>query len=49
MLILGITVLGLLITGVWAIIDLFLIPSIVREKVEALRQRYTLEALAHAG
>ena len=49
MLLLGLTIFGLLITGIWALIDLFLIPSIISEKVNALRQRYTLEALTHAG
>lgn len=46
MLILGITIVGLLVTGLWAFIDLFIIPSIIREKVDALRQRMTLEAMA---
>jgi TM2 domain-containing membrane protein YozV len=46
MLILGITIIGLLITGPWAFIDLFLIPSIVRKRIEEIRQRLTIEAIA---
>ena len=46
MLILGITFVGLLITGPWAFIDLFLIPGIIRRKTDALRQKLTLEAIA---
>jgi TM2 domain-containing membrane protein YozV len=45
MLVFSITVIGLAVTAVWAFIDLFLIPSIVRENVDAQRQRLTLEAL----
>ncbi len=45
MLILGITIIGLLVTGVWAFIDLFLIPSIIRRRMDELRQRLTLEAM----
>ena len=46
MLILGITILGLIITASWAIIDLFLIPSIIQKRVDGLRQRLTIEAMA---
>ena len=46
MLILGITIMGLIISGLWAFIDLFLIPGIIRERVETLRQRMTIEAMA---
>lgn len=46
MLILGITIVGLLVTGFWAFIDLFLIPGIIRRKTDGLRQRLTIEAMA---
>lgn len=46
MLILGITILGLLITGIWAFIDLFLIPGMIRKRMEETRQRLTIEAMA---
>jgi TM2 domain-containing membrane protein YozV len=46
MLILGITIIGLIISGLWAFIDLFLIPGIIRERVNTLRQRMTLDAMA---
>jgi len=46
MLILGITFIGLLITGPWAFIDLFLIPGIIRGKTDGMRQRLTIEAMA---
>lgn len=45
MLILGLTFFGLLITVPWAVIDLFLIPSIIRDKMDAMRQRMTMDAL----
>ena len=43
MLVLSITIFGLLISGPWAFIDLSLIPSIIREKIDAKRQRMILE------
>ncbi|MEP0189302.1 MAG: TM2 domain-containing protein [Erythrobacter sp.] len=46
MLILGITIIGLLITGIWAFIDLFLIPGMIRDRVNETRQRLTIEAIA---
>lgn len=46
MAILSITVVGLVVTALWAFIDLFLIPSIIREKIDGQRQRMTIEALA---
>jgi TM2 domain-containing membrane protein YozV len=46
MLILGITIVGLLITGLWAFIDLFLIPGMIRKRMEETRQRLTIEAMA---
>lgn len=46
MLILGITFFGLIISGPWAIIDLFLIPSIIRRRTDDIRQRLTIDAIA---
>lgn len=46
MLILGITIIGLIVSGIWAFIDLFLIPSIIRKRMEETRQRLTVEAMA---
>ena len=47
MLLISLTIVGLVVTVIWAIIDLFLIPSIIREKVEGMRQRLTAEALSN--
>lgn len=49
MLILSITIIGLIITFPWHIIDWFLIGGWVREKTEDLRRDYTMQALAGAG
>lgn len=46
MLVLGLTVAGLAVTLVWAVIDLFLIPGFIRRRIEESRQRLTAEALA---
>ena len=46
MLILGVTIIGLFITGFWAFIDLFLIPSIIKKRMDDMRQRLTIEAMA---
>jgi len=46
MLILGITIIGLLVTGIWAFIDLFLIPGMIQRRVDALRQKLIIEAIA---
>ncbi len=48
MLILTITIIGLLVTVIWAIVDLFLIPGIAREEREKLRQQLTIQALGQA-
>lgn len=45
MLILSITIVGLVITGPWAIIDLFLIPGMVQQKIDVIRDRYTLRSI----
>lgn len=46
MLILGLTFVGLIVTGVWALIDLFLIPSMIARRIDELRTRLTLQAVA---
>jgi TM2 domain-containing membrane protein YozV len=46
MLILGITIVGLLITWIWAFIDLFLIPGMIRKRIDETRQRLLVEAMA---
>lgn len=46
MLILGITIIGLFITGIWAFIDLFLIPGMIRKRMDETRQRLMIEAMA---
>jgi TM2 domain-containing membrane protein YozV len=46
MLILGITIIGLIISGIWAFVDLFLIPGIIRKRINDTRQRLTVEAMA---
>lgn len=38
----------ILVGFIWLIVDLFLIPGMVRSKQNDIRQRLTLEALAHA-
>lgn len=47
MLIMTCTLIGLVITIPWHVIDWFLIPGMVREKTEALRRDYTMQALAN--
>jgi TM2 domain-containing membrane protein YozV len=46
MLILGLTFFGWIISGPWAFIDLFLIPSIIQRKVDGMRQKLTIDAIA---
>jgi TM2 domain-containing membrane protein YozV len=48
MLILTITFFGIIISSIWTFVDLFLIPGMIREKIEALRQTYTVTAMASA-
>ena len=43
MLVISLTFYGLIITAIWSLVDLFLIPSIVRERVDQVRQRLLLE------
>lgn len=45
MLILSITLAGLIVTAFWALIDLFLIPSMSKDKVNLARQKMILEAI----
>lgn len=46
MLLCSITLFGLAISGPWAIVDLFLIPGIIREQVDGMRQKMTVGAMA---
>lgn len=46
-LILTITFFGMIISGVWVFIDLFLIPGMIREKQDAERQRLTVQMMAN--
>ena len=46
MLLLGLTIFGLIISGIWAFIDLFLIPSIIKRRIDEIRQRLTIDAVA---
>ena len=46
MLLISLTIIGLVITMIWALIDLFLIPGMIRENVEKLRSELTMAALA---
>jgi TM2 domain-containing membrane protein YozV len=34
---------------IWLLIDVFLIPGMIREKQDAIRHRMTTELLAHSG
>lgn len=45
MVILTLTFFGLIITAFWAFIDLFLIPSMIRDKVDTMRSRLMLEMI----
>ena len=45
MLLIGLTFFGLIVTAIWALIDLFLIPSMINEKVESMRQKMILDTL----
>jgi TM2 domain-containing membrane protein YozV len=47
MLLLTVTVIGLFVTCIWAFVDLFLIPGMIREDIEKLRQQLTLEAMTN--
>jgi TM2 domain-containing membrane protein YozV len=46
MLVLSITVFGVFITGIWWIVDAFLIPGMMNEKRQALRQKLMTEMMA---
>ena len=48
MLILSLTIIGLVITLPWHIVDWFLIAGWVREKTDDLRRDYTMRAMADA-
>lgn len=45
MLVLSITIAGLVVSLPWAIVDLFLIPGLVRERTDVIRDRLTLRTL----
>jgi TM2 domain-containing membrane protein YozV len=49
MLLLSITIIGLLITIPWHVIDWFLIGGWVREKTDDLRRNYTVQAMANGS
>jgi TM2 domain-containing membrane protein YozV len=49
MLILTCTILGIVITLIWHFVDLFLIPGMIREKIEELRRDFTMQALANSS
>ena len=44
MLAIGITIIGLPVTAVWAVTDLFRIPAMIRQRDEETRKRLTAEA-----
>lgn len=46
MLLLSLTFFGMIISGPWAFIDLFLIPGMIKDRTDGLRQRLTIEAIA---
>ncbi|HEY6578389.1 MAG TPA: TM2 domain-containing protein [Rhizomicrobium sp.] len=48
MLLLTITILGLAVTSVWTLVDMFLIPGRIRDDMQKLRQQLTLEAVANS-
>ncbi|MFG1477269.1 hypothetical protein V5F53_01230 [Xanthobacter sp. V4C-4] len=45
----GIGFLFLAIVGIWVLIDAFLIPGMVRDSKDQLRQRLTLDAMVATG
>jgi len=49
MVLLSLTIIGLVITAIWTVIDLFLIPGIVREKVEELRRKFTMDIVTDSS
>ncbi len=48
MLFIGITIIGLPVTLLWAITDLFRIPGMIRARNAAIREQLTAEAIAEA-
>lgn len=46
MFVLGITIIGLPVTALWAVTDLFRIPGMIRRRDEEIRARLTAEATA---
>ncbi len=49
MLVLGLTVIGLPVSLLWAVVDLFRIPGMIRERTAQLRERLLAEAVAEAA
>jgi TM2 domain-containing membrane protein YozV len=49
MFVLGITVLGIPVSLMWAVVDLFSIPAMIAQRADALRERLTDEARADGG
>jgi TM2 domain-containing membrane protein YozV len=47
MLLISLTIVGAAVTLVWCIVDLFLRPGIVREAMEDLRRKYTMDAMTN--
>lgn len=45
MLLLSITIIGLPVSALWVLVDLFLIPGIIRKRAEELRARLLAEAI----
>lgn len=48
-LLLTITFFGMIITAIWVLVDLFLIPGMIRQRQEAERQRMTVAMMAGAA
>lgn len=49
MLLIGITIIGLPVTLVWAIVDLFRLPRMIRRRAHEIRERLIAEARAGLG
>jgi TM2 domain-containing membrane protein YozV len=48
-LVIGIGAILLIVVGIWALIDAFLIPGMVAQQKNVVRQRLTLQAVAAGG
>ena len=47
MLLLSLSIVGLIVSVLWTLIDLFLVPGIIKEADEVLRNRLRIEALVN--